>query len=135
MLIEVGVHFVTNIDHLTSNLLSLVLGIFEFFCAFDKFSIEICIPLTEKAESLYVFLDIILVFLDSWYLSVIKLVNLSGNCGNFAVLEGDFVLDLITKSCGFLHTFICDCAEFFVSFIDDVNTSSIEFTLYLFEFS
>ena len=134
MLIEMGVHFVANVDHLASNLLSLVLCIFEFFCAFDEFSIEICIPLTEKVEPLYVFLDILLIFLYSWYLGVIELVNLSGNCGNLAILESDFVLDLITKSGGFLHTLICDSAEFFVSFIDDVYTSGIELALYFFKF-
>ena len=134
MLIEVGVYFVTNIDHLSSNLLSLVLGIFEFLSAFDELSIEICIPLTEKAKSLNIFLNILLIFLYSWYFSVIELVNLSGNSCDLAVLEGDFVLNLITKPGGFLHAFICDSTEFFVSFVDDVDTSCIEFSLYLFEF-
>ena len=134
MLIEVGVYFVTNIDHLSSNLLSLVLGIFEFFSAFDELSIEICIPLTEKAKSLNIFLNILLIFLYSWYFSVIELVNLSGDCCNLAILEGNFVLNLITEPGGFLHAFICDGTEFFVSFVDYVDTSCIEFSLYLFEF-
>ena len=134
VLIEMGVDFVANVDHLTSNLFPLVLSIFEFLCAFDEFSIEICIPLTEQAEPLYVFLDILLIFLYSWDLGVIELVNLSGNCGNLAILEGNFVLDLITKSGCFLHSFICDCTEFFISFIDDVNSSSIKLALYLFKF-
>ena len=128
-----GVHFVSDAHHLATDLLSLVLSFFEFFRLLDEFTVKVCIPLTKLIEPFDILFNINSVLLDPWNFCLIKLIYLGSDGHHFAVLERHLILDLISETCGLLHSFVCDCAKLLVSLVDDIDTTPVQLALDFFK--